>query len=199
MLAILGIVCVLSGIAMARLSHKSYAIVLASGYFFVVLAMCVAFVDLLNQSFEWYYIAGSVAVGAIVWLAAKASFLWLWSSIWMLCLALLLGIDAMVESSIISGMTVMIVFAVSLIMAILLRKHASVLVVAISSGYDVGIGLTLVLLAFLDSASYSTALTASAGIVLASVLAGIYYQYGIDRRLLEKSIGRADDRPVASD
>jgi hypothetical protein len=85
----------------------------------------------------------------------------------------------------------LITYAIALLTAFVLRKHGRVLTVGITSGYNVGMGLILVLMAVWSSDAYGSLFVTGALLVLAGVGAGIYYQYKVDRRLIDSVLSNS--------
>lgn len=191
MSALLGLMCIASGVFAARMAHKSYALVLAATYLFQTLAVSMMVATLFNMDLAWYHIAIPVVVAVAVWVMAKLNFLWLWGSLVLVGLILLAGVGMMADSitDVLNVTTVLITYAVTLVATFVLREHGKVLVVGITSGYNLGIGLVLLLMAFWSTSAYDSLFGIGALLVLAGVGAGIYYQYKVDRRLIDGTLG----------
>lgn len=185
---ITGVICIFCGVYAARNAHKSYGLVLAGTYLFQSLAIAILISALMKADLTIWTFAIPLALGVFVYLAARLNFLWLWGSITLVCLVILSGIGGLSGEKIgkvISIETIGLCYLIGLIAAIVLRKHGRVLVVAISSGYNVGVGLLVILLAILDLKKFEDIGPLMFVIVLAGISAGIYYQYKVDRRLID--------------
>ena len=188
--AITGIFCVVCGVFAARLAHKSYALVVAGTYLLQMLALGIVASAVMGIEITmWHFIVPTI-LAFIVFLTAKLTFLWLWGTLSLVGIILLGLIGSMVSAdniaNVVNVKTLVLTYILALIGAIILRKHGRVLVVAITSGYNVGIGAVLMMMLAIDISDLSTiVLLMMAALVLLGVAGGIYYQYRIDRRLLD--------------
>ena len=173
------------------MAHKAYALVLAATYLFQTLAVSVMVSTMFKMDLAWYHVAIPVFLALVVWLMAKLNFLWLWGSLSLVGLILLAGVGTMADSvaDVVNVTTVMVTYLVALVATFILRKHGKVLVIGITSGYNLGVGLVLLLMAFWSASAYDSLFVIGALLVLAGVGAGIYYQYKIDRRLIDGTLG----------
>jgi hypothetical protein len=190
---VLGLICIASGLLSARMAYKSYALVLAVTYLFQTLAVSVVTASVFEMDFTWYHVAIPVIIAVIVWIMSKLNFLWLWGSLTLVGLILLASIGMMADTitDVVTVPTVLITYAIALLTAFVLRKHGRVLTVGITSGYNVGMGLILVLMAVWSSDAYGSLFVTGALLVLAGVGAGIYYQYKVDRRLIDSVLSNS--------
>lgn len=186
--ALTGVISVLCGIYAARNAYKSYALVLAGTYLFQTLAIAMVISSMFGLEVgKWHFII-PIILAVVVWLMARLSFLWLWGSLTFVGLIILAGLGGTLADDItevVNIKTIGVVYLVGLIAAFVLRKNARVLTVAVTTGYNVGAGLLLVLMALVSFDEVETYSIVSTLFILAGVAAGIYYQYKVDRRLLD--------------
>lgn len=186
--ALNGLICIACGVFASRYAFKSYALVLAGTYLFQTLAIALMSAALMGFEVGTLTLVIPLVIAIAVWITAKLNFLWLWGSLTLVGLIIFAGIAYTILDSpadAISAGPIGAVYGLALIATIILRKHGRVLIVGISSGYNVGIGLVLLSMLAVPSSAYETLIMLSVLVILGAVAAGIYYQYKIDRRLLE--------------
>ncbi|MCO6466864.1 MAG: hypothetical protein J5I53_09635 [Bradyrhizobiaceae bacterium] len=208
-LILVGLLCIAVGVIAARVAHRAYALTLAgasTGQILVVGFLAISLMGELDSKVTMIIIGVALAAGLITWVTSRLKFLWLWSSLCMLLLFIVIGIMTLTGVDIsreLADMAIWIMlgcFVASLGATFFLRAYAAPLIVGISTGINVGVGLGFVVIAILfksdaihkrdliDVLPYVTILLA-----LACIGAGIFYQLKIDTRLLEK-----ESKPKAS-
>lgn len=188
MLVVTGIVCILAGVYAAKNAYKAYALVLAGTYYFQTTAIVLLVSALMRIDVSILSFVIPLVLAGIVWMAARLNFLWLWGSLTFVCMVILAGIGGISGekiAKIITIETVGLCYLVGLIAAFILRKHGRVLVVSITSGYNVGAGLLMILMAVLSVDDFDVIGPLMFVVILSGIAAGIYYQYKIDRRLID--------------
>jgi hypothetical protein len=188
MTTLTGLICILGGVVTAMNAHRAYAMVLAATFFCQSIALSVVMSALFKIDLTYWHVLVPLILAIVVYLMARLVVLWLWGAFTLVGLILLAGIGLSVASNIqdvVNVTTVGITYLLGLVAAIALKKHGKVLTIAVTSGYNVGIGLITIILSLVTVSSGETFALLIALFVLLGVIAGVYYQYKVDRRLLE--------------
>lgn len=185
---LIGLICILGGLVTATQAHRAYAAVLAGTYLCQTIALSVIMSMIMDVDITYWNFLIPAIIALIAYIMAKLVFLWLWGSLTLVGFVIL-GTLAMNVSNdpgdVITIATVGITFAVGLIGAIILRNHGKVITIGISSGYNVGIGIASILFAIISLKEAELLSLLMSVAVLGGVAVGIFYQYKVNRKLID--------------